>query len=268
MDRNVTYVVSEKVDVYIPSIISTAITMALGFIGNLMVIIVKLIRKDLRSNVAAYYITSLAISDLLISSTYAPSILIQLMHFNYWVLGPVLCKLIMFIRNLVICVSILTLTAIAFDRYQVICKPFHFISTTRRTRITVALIWIVGLGICLPNLFLVELKTFLKLGQTRMYICWRYDDSEKIFSRTYTILTVLILYIVPSVYMLLCYLSIFQHLTQNNHALPGSMAVPSRLMKERKKVAKMVTIILYDPMYCRIFVDFRSCPRRILFLLM
>ncbi|RDD37394.1 Neuropeptide FF receptor 2 [Trichoplax sp. H2] len=246
---NYTFPPYHSLDNNLYSIIVSSICMVLGFIGNLLVIIVKLYRRDLKSNVAVYYITSLAISDLMISGVYAPSILLQNLNHNEWVLGEEMCKVFMFIRNLAICISVQTLTAIAFDRYQVICKPFEFASTTKRTRTTILLIWIVGFCICLPNLFLVHLKA-LPGSYDKPYFCSRFDDPQHIFSRTYTTLTVIILYILPSLCMMLCYLSIFNHLMKESHATVGSVAIRNRLMKERKKVAKTMLFVSFFFVIC------------------
>ena len=60
--------------------------------------------------------------------------------------------------------SVLTLTFIAYDRYNAICKPLQFNATARRTKaaITIGAIWTIAGIISTPDLTLVSKSPFDK----------------------------------------------------------------------------------------------------------
>ena len=53
-------------------------------------------------------------------------------------------------------VSVLTLCAISVERYYAICHPLQFQATVKRTRLIIAIIWIVSLLILLPDVIVLD----------------------------------------------------------------------------------------------------------------
>nr|BAQ54910.1 opsin, long-wavelength sensitive type [Ischnura asiatica] len=95
----------------------------LGFIsvcGNGVVIYVFSCTKSLRTP-SNMLVVNLAISDFGLMSTMAPMMTINC-YFETWSLGPFMCQIYGMLGSMFGCVSIWTMTVIAWDRYNVIVK--------------------------------------------------------------------------------------------------------------------------------------------------
>ena len=95
----------------------------LGFIsvsGNGMVVYIFLSTKSLRTP-SNLFVINLAISDFLMMFCMSPPMIINC-YFETWVFGPLFCQIYAMLGSLFGCSSIWTMTAIAFDRYNVIVK--------------------------------------------------------------------------------------------------------------------------------------------------
>nr|ABI97876.1 long wavelength-sensitive opsin [Neominois ridingsii] len=95
----------------------------LGFIsiaGNGMVVYIFTTTKTLKtpSNVL---VVNLAFSDFLMMTVMSPPMVVNC-YYETWVFGPLACQLYACAGSLLGCVSIWTMTMIAFDRYNVIVK--------------------------------------------------------------------------------------------------------------------------------------------------
>ncbi|CAH2099906.1 unnamed protein product [Euphydryas editha] len=95
----------------------------LGFIsvtGNGMVVYIFTTTKSLKtpSNI---FVVNLAFSDFLLLGLMAPPMVVNC-YYETWVFGPLACQLYACAGSLFGCVSIWTMTMIAFDRYNVIVK--------------------------------------------------------------------------------------------------------------------------------------------------
>ncbi|XP_032578231.1 neuropeptide F receptor isoform X1 [Drosophila sechellia] len=94
-----------------------------GALGNTLVVI-AVIRKPIMRTARNLFILNLAISDLLLCLVTMPLTLMEILS-KYWPYGScsILCKTIAMLQALCIFVSTISITAIAFDRYQVIVYP-------------------------------------------------------------------------------------------------------------------------------------------------
>ncbi|XP_075148671.1 neuropeptide F receptor isoform X2 [Haematobia irritans] len=94
-----------------------------GAMGNILVV-VAVIRKPMMRTARNLFILNLAVSDLLLCLVTMPLTLMEILS-KYWPFGScaILCKMIAMLQALSIFVSTISITAIAFDRYQVIVYP-------------------------------------------------------------------------------------------------------------------------------------------------
>lgn len=112
----------------------------ISMIGNACVIYIFTGTKSLRTP-SNLLVVNLAFSDFLMMFCMCPPMVFNCIH-ETWVLGPLFCTLYGMAGSLFGCVSIWTMTLIAFDRYNVIvhglaAKPMSFTAA----RIQIFLIW-------------------------------------------------------------------------------------------------------------------------------
>jgi r-opsin len=115
-----------------------------SMIGNYVVISVFTSTKSLRTP-SNLLVVNLAFSDFLMMFTMGPAMVINCWH-ETWIFGPLACELYAGAGSLFGCVSIWTMTMIAFDRYNVIVKGLSAKPMTNNTAtIKILTIWVLAL---------------------------------------------------------------------------------------------------------------------------
>nr|APY20523.1 long wavelength sensitive opsin [Chrysis viridula] len=88
--------------------------------GNGMVIYIFTTTKSLRTP-SNFFVVNLALSDFFMMFCMSPPMVINC-YYETWVLGPMFCQIYALLGSQFGCVSIWSMTLIAFDRYNVIVK--------------------------------------------------------------------------------------------------------------------------------------------------
>ncbi|XP_069101340.1 prolactin-releasing peptide receptor-like [Argopecten irradians] len=135
VDRNESYEWSllsnlndEKAALYLPVIISVAVLMVIGTVGNILVIYVYNWRLKRRS--ANLFIGTMAIFDLMSCVIAMPVEILDLSNPYMFYSGPI-CKIFRFSESVTVYGSAIILVLIAFDRYFKICKPLRILPLSR-----------------------------------------------------------------------------------------------------------------------------------------
>lgn len=95
-----------------------------GLVGNIVVIIVYLFDKNLKS-FTNYQFVNLSITDILIVLTCLPVGMLDMINEGEWILGEFVCYADHFIENLLTSVSSLTLISISIERLLVTIFPLQ-----------------------------------------------------------------------------------------------------------------------------------------------
>lgn len=117
------------------------VTCALGIIGNVMVILVVLTTKHMKTPTNCY-IVSLAVADLMVlTAAGMPAVTSGI--FGYWVYGHYGCAGITYFQYLGINASSASITAFTIERYIAICHPIkaQSLCTISRAKKIIALLW-------------------------------------------------------------------------------------------------------------------------------
>jgi hypothetical protein len=93
-----------------------------GFFGNIIVIIVYLYDKRLRS-FTNYFFVNLSVVDILLIITSLPMALLDLVNNGIWTLGELVCNYQHFLEATLVSCSSLTLLSIGLERYFAISRP-------------------------------------------------------------------------------------------------------------------------------------------------
>lgn len=124
----------------------------IGAIGNIIVIMV-FIRNRIKKS-STYFMLTLAIIDFMVCTIVIPGIVAREWMMKYYY--DVLCKVIEFMRSLMIPVSALILIAIAFDRFFLICMSTKEIMTPFVTKMVILVIMLLGMGLGVPPLLFIS----------------------------------------------------------------------------------------------------------------
>ena len=136
----------------IPTTLTLTIINMVVLAGNSLVIIAVITTRKLRTNTNTY-IVSLACSDILLGIFVIP-FSASLEVLTFWPFGEIWCSMWLAIDVLLCTASILNLVAISFDRYLAVTRPIQYASamSRRRSKVLVAIVWLLSFVICIPPL--------------------------------------------------------------------------------------------------------------------
>ncbi|CAL1528666.1 unnamed protein product [Lymnaea stagnalis] len=225
----------------------------IGVVGNVLVCFVVLRSKHMQT-VTNLFIVNLACADAVVLVLCSPSTVLQSVT-ETWFLGEAMCKVVIFFQNTVVGVSVLTLSAIAVERYFAICRPLKSRITMRKVTVTILIIWIISAVLATPNISNMVRETFSD-PQLIRYLTTCYIGLDDKMETIYSWFLVITLYMVPMVIIAIFYLIISHHLWHCNvwKLLNFSLTCWSYesgyrthaevQLASRKKVAKMLIAIV------------------------
>ncbi|XP_035290369.1 melatonin receptor type 1B-B [Anguilla anguilla] len=175
-------------------------TTVVDVLGNLLVIIAVFRNRKLR-NAGNVFVVSLAFADLVVAFYPYPLVLYAIFH-DGWSLGDTQCKVSGFLMGLSVIGSIFNITGIAVNRYCYICHSFVYdkLYSFRNTLLLVGLIWVLTILAVVPNFFVGSLRY-----DPRVYSC----TFAQTASSSYTVVVVVVHFLVPITVVTYCYLRIW-----------------------------------------------------------
>ncbi|XP_034417239.1 G-protein coupled receptor 161 isoform X1 [Cyclopterus lumpus] len=152
ISRNCTTVENGEGLAALESVSIVTITL-LACLGNLL-IVVTLYRRPYLLTPSNKFVFSLTISNLLLSTLVLPFVAVSSAK-REWVFGVVWCNFTALLYLLISSASMLTLGAIAIDRYYAVLYPMIYPMkiTGNRAVVAIAYVWLHSLVGCLPPLF-------------------------------------------------------------------------------------------------------------------
>ncbi|KAL1505623.1 hypothetical protein ABEB36_005146 [Hypothenemus hampei] len=222
----------------------TIIIMVVGVLGNLLTL-VALIRHSKIRTVAAAFIASLCLSDLLFGFIVLPFSASQFFH-GTWIHGEILCTMIPSLRYGTIGVSLLSIASISINRYILIAWPQLYTRIYTKTKVFfyVFLIWAFSYGLQIPTL----------LGKWGVYgmdeklgTCSIKPDSNGNSSKTALFV---IGFALPSIIIVLCYSNIFIVVRKSHKRLAQHSSNGGKFKRSEMKITKMVLVIFICFVVC------------------
>ncbi|XP_071118743.1 orexin receptor type 2-like [Haliotis cracherodii] len=201
-----------------PIIIVFILTFILGLVGNFLVVYAVWKNHSMRT-VTNVFIVNLALGDFMVILVCLPSTLISDV-LQTWFLGSTICKILIFLQNVSVSVSVLTLSAISVERWYAICHPLAFKSTLSRARNIIIVIWVVAAGVALPEMIVVTTNPYNYPGDFQtIYLTTCAPAWLEWKQIIYQISLVIVMYVCPLVLMALTYTNIAVVLWRND--IPG-----------------------------------------------
>ncbi|XP_004681111.2 PREDICTED: melanopsin [Condylura cristata] len=219
-----------------------------GMLGNLTVIYTFCRSRGLRTP-ANMFIINLAVSDFLMSFTQAPVFFASSLY-KQWLFGKAGCEFYAFCGALFGITSMITLTAIALDRYLVITRPLATIGVVSKRRAALVLlgVWLYALAWSLPPFF--GWSAYVPEGLLTS-CSWDYMRFTPSF-RAYTLLLFCFVFFLPLLAIVYCYIFIFRAIRETGQALQTFRACESssdfphqrQRLQNEWKMAKVILLVI------------------------
>uniref|UniRef100_A0A667X0V2 Growth hormone secretagogue receptor type 1 n=1 Tax=Myripristis murdjan TaxID=586833 RepID=A0A667X0V2_9TELE len=150
--------------------------MLFGLLGNMLTILVVLLRPHMRSS-TYLYLSSMAVSDLLILLL-LPLDLYKLWRPRPWPFGDLACKLTMFLSECCTFSTILHITFLSLERYLAVCWPItaKTLVTRRRTKTVIGCLWLGAVVSAAPVLMMVGVE---EVGGEELGMGGDMDEGDK-----------------------------------------------------------------------------------------
>lgn len=87
-----------------------------------------------------FFIMNIALADIGVGAIAAPLRILEM--FLSWPFGDFICHFLWPIQDVFVCVSVMTHTAIALERYRAIRMPLNPKITLGKTKIAIGVIWL------------------------------------------------------------------------------------------------------------------------------
>ncbi|KAG7170236.1 Thyrotropin-releasing hormone receptor-like 2 [Homarus americanus] len=185
---------------YIYRIIGTlfqGIIFIIGVIGNVMVVIVVAKNKNMTTPTNCYLV-SLAIADCAVLIAAVPQEIVSYYLIgNHWIWGHVGCAIMIFLQNLGINASSLSLTAFTVERYIAICHPMkaQTVCTVERAKKITLVVWVFAVCYCSPWLYLTRVAPLTYAVDYPTQECTFKLSRDQYF--LYYFLDIIVFYVVP-----------------------------------------------------------------------
>ncbi|XP_076372857.1 QRFP-like peptide receptor [Tachypleus tridentatus] len=231
------------------------LVIVVALVGNIGVILAVAFNRALRSTINCYLL-NLSVADLFICAFCMWVHLVDNLFKPTYVFGVFMCKFNGFAQMTCLTSSVLTLSAIACDRFVGVLFPLRARITKQRTGLVISIIWLISMTVSIPFLiyrrhYAFQWKNFLEFhcGES-----WpqkiEYDPSlEKCITSYpskqlyYTFIT-FTLFFIPVVIMTVAYTMIIWKLWVNKVPGERNQANINVQHNAKKKVIKLVTVVL------------------------
>lgn len=222
-------VLDEALSVKILISIFLGICMILSIVGNVCTCAVIARDRSMRTPTNCY-LFNLAITDLLFAA------FVPIETYLIWIpylypLGEVGCRLHFFIYDCLCNCSALTIAAFTVERYLVVSNPFLRQKLSRNSRVfkIIAIIWVISVFFCVPDLFYIDLLEKKKY----VYCYFTISETLKVLFGVEQI----VFFVAPLTIIFVLYVLIALKLKSANNKLRSS---PVTGNQNRDKAVKML----------------------------
>uniref|UniRef100_A0A8C1FM85 Prolactin releasing hormone 2 receptor n=1 Tax=Cyprinus carpio carpio TaxID=630221 RepID=A0A8C1FM85_CYPCA len=218
-----------------------AILVLVACSGNLLLLILIGLNKKLHST-TNFLIGNLALVDLVMCLFCVPLTAFYAFDERGWVFGQFMCHFVTLMQTATVFAAVLSLTAIAVDRYVVVAYPIRRRGGRSFCAWLVVSIWLCALAMSTPT----ALHTvYLDLSATghEMVVCEEFWQGQELSRLIYSCFFLLLSYFVPLAAVSISYCAISCHL--QHQATPRLMAAtPSNQEKWGRKRRKTFRLLL------------------------
>ncbi|XP_033738998.1 orexin receptor type 1-like isoform X2 [Pecten maximus] len=235
------------------------IVFTVGLGGNFIVCYAVWKNKHLRT-VTNYFLVNLACADFIVILVCLPFTLVQDIS-QSWLFGLVMCKLVIYVQQVSVLVSVLTLTAISMERYMAICHPLSFRVSKYKSILVIGMVWLLSMLVAVPNLVFLTLFPDniipSDIGNIWLTACMPADLKTEF---VYQLFLTVAYYLLPLFIMGFTYIRIAVCLWKSTLAGPATNNIASdsnaATLRNRKRTAKMLimVVVLFSVCYLPVYM--------------
>ena len=230
----------------IGTIVAYCLIFLVSLTGNTVIGIIVYKTKTMRKPIN-FFIVNMAISDLLVPIFLIPRE-IQMLYIDSWLiggpLGQALCKLVVFVADVSIAVSIQSLVLIAVDRFGAVVYPLRYpLISSKLCLFFIVATWIVAMAILSPYLVAFKLVEY-PVGLACRFQ-WNEAFGENSSIKNYVTSLAVALCFIPLLLIAILYKVIFQKL--KSQKTPGEQSISAgqqRQQRERNVLKMAIAFVL------------------------
>ena len=230
--------------------LATALLMIASLVGNALVICVVLQSLRMRT-VTNYLIVNMACADMLYTLIAMPPLFVMIFEGYNWAMGNLgrgifFCRVVNFAQYMLVPVSVLTLAAIAFDRFFAILMPLKRIINKRVFYWIFLAIWLTSIAVATPMLYSLRVIEN-DAGSLSCDEKWAPAFDNETAPKIYTLMFFSVVFCLPLCVITVLYAIICRHLWFTK--MPGEAEREEsknliRRRNSRKKVVKMLIAVV------------------------
>ncbi|XP_077175210.1 prolactin-releasing peptide receptor-like [Paroedura picta] len=216
-----------------------AILVTVACTGNFLLILLIGFTRKLHCT-TNFLIGNLASADLIMCIFCVPLTASYAFEVRGWLFGMFMCYFVTLMQVTTVFVSVLSLTAIAVDRYIVVVYPIRKRIRCRSCVYIVAFMWLLSFGLSIPTFMRTHYLDLNSIGHD-MIICeefWTHQETERLM---YSCLMLLLSYMLPLSAVSISYWAISHHL--QNRSVPGAAYLnKDKWIKKKQKTSRILVI--------------------------
>lgn len=216
-----------------------AILVTVACLGNSVLILLIAFTEKLH-NTTNFLIGNLAAADLVMCIFCVPLTASYAFELHGWLFGEFMCHFVTLMQAATVFVSVLSLTAIAVDRYVVVVYPIRRRIGCKSCAYIVTALWMISIGISLPTSMHTHYLDLKDAGHD-MIICeeiWKHQEKQRLL---YSCTMLLLTYMLPLSAVTISYCAIAYHLRRRN--VPGAASHnQDKWAKKKQKTFRMLFI--------------------------
>ncbi|XP_057695673.1 7 transmembrane receptor domain-containing protein isoform X2 [Corythoichthys intestinalis] len=207
------------------------LVVVIASVGNTFLLTCILVDKKLH-NATNFFIGNLAAGDLLMCLSCVPLTMSYAFDSRGWAFGSPLCHLVPLVQCATVFASVLSLTAIAVDRYVVIAHPVRRRISLRGCGTVTVAVWLLSLALAAPSSFYTR---YLDLRPTglNLVVCEEFWPEGSNLRLLYSCFVLIASYMIPLLSVSISYCAISVSLKRN--FVPGEQTGSKRHWKQKRK---------------------------------
>ena len=215
-----------------------------GVVGNILIIL-SVTSKRMRS-VRNMLLGNLAIADLTTLFFCLPITIVNMLA--PWPFGTFVCRYVFPLADVLVSVSILTLSVITMDRFRAIVYPFAKKMSLKVTLSVIVAVWLFSYMVVALPLLSVMTVDVVPSGRKACYQKW----VSKLNERAYRLVILIVLYVIPVALMFFSFICIAKKIKENIRFTRETVRDQRSLARIRRR-SRVVKIMF------AIFITFAIC---------